>query len=146
MPTQFPDLSGEEVRARHAQQQRLCMALETIADALPDRVEPCMLARARALISDYLQCERSIDLLAGDDVRARARLMVDDLIEERRKDIFLAEEVADALSAWSCGEAKMTPDAMGYLLRGLFDRLRQQMALEANYLAQLAPNRRKSLH
>lgn len=146
MATEMPDWSREEVRARHAQQQRLCVALETVADALPDAVKPCMLARARALIADYLKRVAPDDLLIDRHGPARARLIMDDLIDERRKDIFIAEEVAEALSAWSCGEANMTPDAMGYLLRGLFDRLRQQMALEANYLVQLAPDKLKSLH
>ncbi|NBC21784.1 MAG: hypothetical protein GVY06_12195, partial [Alphaproteobacteria bacterium] len=70
----------------------------------------------------------------------------DDLLEERRKDIFLAEEVAEALSAWSRGEGRLTPDAMGYLLRSLFDRLRQQMALETDFLSRLSQGPRRRLH
>jgi hypothetical protein len=138
--------SPEEIRARHARQQRLCVALESIADALPDAVKPCMLARARALIADYLELVEQVDLRAESSDPVRARLVVDDLLEERRKDIFIAEEVAEALSAWSRGEGRMTPDAMGYLLRGLFDRLRQQMALESSFLARLTDNNRKGLH
>lgn len=141
-----PRWSDEELRARHARQQRLCAALESIADALPHAVKPCMVAHARALIADYMNFVATMGWPAGDRAESAADNIVDDLFEERRKDVFLAEEVAEALSAWSCGEGRLTPDAMGYLLRSLFDRLRQQMALETDFLSRLSQGPRRRLH
>lgn len=141
-----PRWPDAELRARHAHQQRLCAALENIADALPDAVKPCMVAHARALIADYLSIVPAVGWPAGDRAENEADNNADDLLEERRKDIFLAEEVAEALSAWSCGEGRLTPDAMGYLLRSLFDRLRQQMALETDFLSRLSQGPRRRLH
>ncbi len=127
-------LAEQDLRLRHTRQRRLCQALETIADSLPDAVRPCMLAQARALIADYLALIAHVD-----EDRQTGRPVIDTgdfdgLARERRKDVFIAEEVAEALTAWSAGASRLAPDAMGYLLRNLFDRLRQQMALEASYL------------
>ncbi len=141
--THWPD---PDLQERHARQRRLCVALESIADGLPDAVKPCMLATARALIADYLQLVEQVDMRAEGCGQVLSGQLAGQMLEERRKDVFIAEEVADALSAWSRGEDRLAPDALGYLLRNLFDRLRQQMALEAGFLARLSPDHPFGLH
>jgi len=112
--------------APHRVEAALCEALEAIADALPEPVSPCLLARTRTLLDGFL------DEAARQESGATSGLagLSEGLLAEARKDAYLAEEVADALASHARGEENPAPEALGYLLRHLFDRLAHRRIIE----------------
>ncbi|HHS83235.1 MAG TPA: hemerythrin domain-containing protein [Devosia sp.] len=132
-----------------AEQLALCDELERLADDLgerPDRQRCLELARRmEAVMRRAHAFERSemfpaLHRLTGkgtdrcDILPAR---LLEQLEAEQEDDFFLVGEVTEALLEFGGGNSSVSPDAIGYLLRGLFVGLRRHLALENETLAAL---------
>ncbi len=124
------------------EQLELCETLEDIADSLgecPDR-QKCLqmalqltpiMARAHAFEAEIFF--PSLVLIAEQQNEERTRAAnrsLDQLKGELEEDIGLVGEVAEALAEFGQGKPSVSPNAMGYLLRGLFVGLRRHLAHE----------------
>ncbi|MDB2384179.1 hemerythrin domain-containing protein [bacterium] len=124
------------------EQLALCDALEDIADSLPHDVDSQKsLSLSRAL---YAQMERAhqfeeeelFPLLAGalgadaDSKESFRRLRFEHL-----QDACFAEEISEALREFAVGENSLSPDALGYLLRGFFVGVRRHVEVERDLVA-----------
>lgn len=136
-----PDPNAQEVTEiveRHQSKQRaICQGLEQVADSLPLDVDPSLCMR---LARGMLPALRSAHEYKEAHFYDLARRMLSDLgnvdaILERQRSEYvdnemLAEEVAEELSQWGiCAEHK-SPEAMGYMLRGLFVALTRHLDFE----------------
>lgn len=119
----------------------LCEGLETLADALPGRIDAALCNRLIAQLEPALKklqaAERDLlfPLLFASGPEAVERRETAHAI-----DAAAAAEVADALRALMRGEARPSPDALGYLLRSFFDSMRRHVATEREWLRLFAPN------
>lgn len=129
------------ILVHHAGHLTLCNSMERIADSLPDKVD---LAICRAVInalSERVEKHHRFEdrvlfpLLrrraASDDGLIRS---LDRLGEEHDIDEGHAEEVIDLLGAFHRGSREISPDAAGYMLRGLFESMRRHIAFENDYI------------
>lgn len=125
-----------------AQQLDLCQDLEDIADGLGDKPDRLVcLGMASKLVPIMTQVHKFeaqtlFPALAkatrGLDTRracATNRSLVQ-LKAEHDDDVCLVGEVVEALLEVGRGKSSVSPDAIGYLLRGLFGGLRRHVAYE----------------
>lgn len=125
----------------HARLLRLCDALESIADSLPERVDvrQC-LQTARSLgpaVRDAHRFEEEVFYpLARAVIGPRPRFEdnLTRLQDEHREDESFADEAAEALMDWGLCGGPRGSDMTGYMLRGLFETLRRHIAFEREYL------------
>ncbi|MCF7701633.1 hemerythrin domain-containing protein [Loktanella sp. M215] len=124
-----------------AQQVDLCCALETLADALPSRVD----TRAATLLAETLQetlhhCHQMEEtfifpaLLTSrpDMLSTITRLRAEHVEDEEQ-----ACEVKDAIMAFVILQKRKDVEEFGYLLRGLFVALRRHLAFDRDYMLPL---------
>lgn len=124
-----------------AQQIDLCCALETLADALPSRVD----TRAATLLAETLQetlhrCHQMEEsfifpaLLAAhpDMLSTITRLRAEHVEDEEQ-----ACEVKDAILNFVILQKRKDVEEFGYLLRGLFVALRRHLAFDQDYVLPL---------
>lgn len=124
-----------------AQQVDLCCALETLADALPSRVD----TRAATLLAETLQetlhrCHQMEEsfifpaLLAAhpDMLSTITRLRAEHVEDEEQ-----ACEVKDAIMNFVILQKRKDVEEFGYLLRGLFVALRRHLAFDRDYVLPL---------
>jgi hypothetical protein len=110
----------------------LCNELERIADSLPDRVDhqACRSA-ANALPASMAAVHAVEEELLFPQILAKSRHGHQDLIEKMRLqqvvDLWSAEEVQQELLLLASGQPSLSPEAMGYLLRGFFDGVRRHV-------------------
>lgn len=128
----------------HAQQLLLCDRLEAIADSLPDRVDrqACLhLARAiHPLVAGAHTMEEDLlfPALAARWGKVPGMMQtIERLKFEHFEDMGFAEELCDALMAIGQGDARLPPEALGYMLRGFFEGLRRHIAFEQDMLLPL---------
>jgi hemerythrin-like domain-containing protein len=121
----------------HADLGRLCADLEKVADGLPDNVD---LSACSVLAQDL----RTIlaDVFRGEEDRLFPFLLrrfpempdlapaFERLKAEHHADLCYAEEVEEALTAFAAGRPSLSTDAIGYMLRGLFEGQRRHIAAE----------------
>ena len=110
----------------------LCNELETIADSLPDRVDQrACRSVANALPATMGAVHDAEERLLFPQVLAKSRHAHQDLIEKLRlqqvADLCSAEEVQQELLLLAGGQPSLSPEAMGYLLRGFFDGVRRHV-------------------
>lgn len=132
----------EKFEALCREQLELCETLEDIADSLgerPDRQKCAQMASqltpimARAHEFEAKIFFPSLALIAEEQNEERAwaaNRSLDQLKGELEEDIGLVGEVAEALAEFGQGKPSVSPNAMGYLLRGLFVGLRRHLAHE----------------
>lgn len=119
------------------EQRKLCDALESIADSLPDNVDrqTCMHA-ARALpplIDRAHRFEENVLFIAIEEmspVLLDLRPTLARLKLEHVGDEYSAEELSEVLMSYGEGTPMHTAEATGYLLRGFFEALRRHIAIE----------------
>ena len=131
----------------HMLQERLCDLLEAIADALPGAVD---LATAEAA-AFFLRTHYPAHFAAEDAVLFPALLgglgrgsalasAVEQARAEHEVDLEAAREIADCLDDLARGE-RISPDAVGYMLRGFFEAQRRHISWEERVLFPLARER-----
>jgi len=124
-----------------AQQVDLCCALETLADALPSRVD----TRAATLLAETLQetlyhchqMEESLIFPALLAARPDMLSTITRLRAEHVEDQEQACEVKDAIMAFVILQKRKDVEEFGYLLRGLFVALRRHLAFDRDYVLPL---------
>lgn len=128
----------------HALQLELCDLLELIADSLP-RFDPVIAGSAASLLRRGLEPHQRLeeDMLfpllrrraAGD---SQLHAVVQLLEAEHASDAGAAHELADELQAVADTGLMRNADMLGYMLRGVFERLRRHIGWENGVLLPLA--------
>lgn len=126
----------ELVEGRYSELLTLCNELEHIADGLPNDVDKQACLRlghaATAVVTSVHELEEGLlfpALVQRWPNIGELPSTVERLRREHRGDEYYAEEVEDALIAFAEGRRLMSPDAIGYLLRGFFEGQRRHIAL-----------------
>lgn len=128
------------MRRAHDEKLRLCDALEKIADALPGVDRMICLSTANSivpLLRNIHQYEEAIIFPAYEEavVGSEANLAsTRRLRAEHVEDECFAGEVTEILLAIGHGEAVENPEAIGFMLRGLFENLRRHIAFEREHV------------
>lgn len=132
----------------HAVQERLCDALERIADGLPDAVDRRLCAEVTAtLIYDmplhHRDEEQALFPLLRQKALAEDQLddILDRLASEHQSDTDFAGEIAESLEILGRGDKVRNPDMVGYMLRGFFERYRRHLHWENTLVMPLARQR-----
>lgn len=130
-----------EVRA---EMSRLCLALESLADALHDNGsrQNCLFL-ARSIWPTVARCHRVEENILFPAVIASARpaeairKAFETLRLDHYEDECFAEELQEALLGFGSGTTKLSADAIGYMLRGFFLAKRRHLAFEEQVLGPL---------
>jgi len=128
------------MKRAHKEKLLLCDALERIADALPgvDRLKCLGTANAIVpLLRNVHQYEETVIFPAYESavVRGNANLAsTRRLRAEHVEDECFAGEVTEILLAIGHGEPVENPEAIGFMLRGLFENLRRHIAFEREHV------------
>jgi hemerythrin-like domain-containing protein len=116
---------------------KLCCELEHIADGLPDSIDRLACIRlGKTVLATTTQAHRREEevlfpaLLAGRPQQRSLATTLDRVSREHRGDEYQAEEVEEALTTLGGNRRGMSPDAIGYLLRGFFENQRRHIAFE----------------
>lgn len=129
------------ILAHHAGHLVLCNSMETIADSLPDKVDLAICGTVIDALAERVDRHHRFEeqvlfpLLrrrAASDTGLIASL--DRLGEEHHIDEGHAGEVMDLLGAIRRGSLDISPDAAGYMLRGLFESMRRHIAFENDHI------------
>ena len=133
------------IASAHAVQVEMCDAMERIADGLPDEVD----RRLCAQVASSLQFDLPLHHHDEEEglfplLRARARPedAVDKILErlacEHDSDNDFASEIAEALETLGQGGRPASPEMLGYMLRGFFERYRRHVHWENQLVMPLA--------
>ncbi|MER8375683.1 hemerythrin domain-containing protein [Mesorhizobium sp. M1396] len=128
------------MKRAHREKLQLCDALERIADALPsvDRLKCLGTANAIVpLLRDIHRYEETVIFPAYEEavVGSNANLAsTRRLRAEHVEDECFADEVTEILLAIGHGETVENPEAIGFMLRGLFENLRRHIAFEREHV------------
>lgn len=148
-----PDMSGEnglmigngvvaDFDRMCSEQLELCDELEALADSLPaaDKQSALHIARAmNAILSRAHDFEETrlfplVSDVAVGDINVLETL--ERLKYEHYQDNCFAEEVREALIEFSSSRKSLSPDALGYMLRGFFVSLRRHISVEKQLVQQ----------
>jgi len=136
---QLPPCAG--VEERHAAKLELCEMLESIADSLPGRVDRhrCLVVAAQLLPTlreAHAYEEQTVFPVFGRrEDRAKSVLR---LCAEHVEDESLAEEVTETLLHIGHGGAIANPEALGFMMRALFEAMRRHIAFEREHVVPIA--------
>lgn len=128
------------IRRAHSEKLRLCEALEEIADSLPgqvDRLKCLGIANVLVpLLRDIHRYEEDVifpayEIVAGCGATTRR------LRAEHTEDECFADEVTETLLAIGHGDAVANPEAVGFMLRGMFETMRRHIAFEREHVLPL---------
>ena len=122
----------------HESKLALCAALEAIADALPGGVRRAECLRIASLLVPLLRqahaYEDDVIFPAFAAVAPDADQTIYRLRVEHVEDESFAYEVTEILLAVGHGEPIANAEAMGFMLRGLFETLRRHIAFEREHV------------
>ncbi|HEV2507235.1 MAG TPA: hemerythrin domain-containing protein [Mesorhizobium sp.] len=122
----------------HENKLALCAALEAVADALPDGVCRAECLRIASLLVPLLRqahaYEDDVIFPAFAAASADADPTIRRLRVEHVEDESFADEVTEILLAVGHGEPIGNAEAMGFMLRGLFETLRRHIAFEREHV------------
>jgi hypothetical protein len=129
------------IEERHSAKLALCDMLEAIADSLPGRVDRhrCIVAAATLLptLREAHLYEETMVFPAFGRREDRAR-SVRRLCAEHVEDESLAEEVTETLLLVGHGGEIENPEALGFMLRALFEAMRRHIAFEREHVVPIA--------
>ncbi len=121
----------------HAEKSKLCDALEAIADALPfcvDRLQCLSVASSLVpLLRESHRFEEETVFPAFGRGRP-ADQTIARLKSEHFEDAGAAEDLSEALLAHGHGQPIDNPEALGYMLRALFESMRRHIAFERDHI------------
>lgn len=124
----------------HEDKLALCAALETIADALPNGVCRVECLRIASLLLPLLRKAHAYEedvvfpAFAAAETEADPDLTIRRLRAEHVEDESFADEVTEILLAVGHGEPIGNAEALGFMLRGLFETLRRHIAFEREHV------------
>lgn len=131
----------ERLKAVHANQLRLCSDLETIADSLPDNLDPKLCLSIARMTPSLLKQAHSFEEGSVFALLRELRPRDTDLAEslerlryEHWEDESYAEEVSTVLMDWAMCTSRRSAEATGYMLRGFFEGLRRHIAFEREHI------------
>lgn len=126
-----------DMESAHRRKLALCDALEAIADTLPagvDRLQ-CVVV-ANSLVPLLRECHRFEEesvfpafARLSQDARVVVRLRAEHL-----EDQSAAEDLSEKLLAHGRGAPIENPEALGYMLRALFESMRRHIAFERDHV------------
>lgn len=123
--------------AHHKRLLSLCDELEAVADKLPNNVDqPKCLALASTMQSLFEEVHALEEgeifptLLTLAPLRLELGAVLEQLRSDHRTDLCYAQEVQEMLEEYAAGRRNVSPDAAGFMLRGLFQGMRRHIALE----------------
>ena len=126
-----------DMESAHRHKLSLCDAMEEIADALPGQVDrlKCVIV-ATSLVPLLRECHRFEEQAIFP---AFARLSDADRIvvrlrAEHLEDQSSAEDLSERLLAHGYGRPIDNPEALGYMLRALFESMRRHIAFERDHV------------
>ena len=130
-----------DVARAQAQTLGLCDALERIADALPGRLDrreclvvagtlPALLAHSHAYEERYVFPA----FQRGGRNRTTRLMTVRRLKTEHVEDQCAAQDLAEVLAAIGAGGPVRNPEALGFMLRALFETMRRHIAFEREHV------------
>jgi hemerythrin-like domain-containing protein len=137
---QMEILPAATMKRAHFEKLRLCEALEEIADSLPDHVDRLKCLGIANLLVPLLRDVHGYeeDVIFPAYEMAVGRGAEDSTIQRLRaehiEDECFAGEVTEALLAIGHGEAITNADAVGFMLRGMFETLRRHIAFEREHV------------
>ncbi|MDK1493624.1 hemerythrin domain-containing protein [Sinorhizobium sp. 7-81] len=118
----------------------LCDRLAAIADALPNAID---VTRYEQIADTLVPTLGSLHELEERVLFSRARTdgrdvtaLIERLREDHRRDKRAAADVAEVLSELLHGRCRLSWDAIGYMLRALFESLRRHVATERLLLSE----------
>ena len=116
------------------QQEALCCTLEALADALPKRLDTLAAVQlANSLVPTLTQCysmeEKEVFPLLRQS-SATFEQTLERLHAEHIEDEDHAAILADAIFSFARAPSQGDAEALGYLLRGLFQPLRRHLAFD----------------
>lgn len=140
-------LSSQDVLAiKHAHELQLktCAELEATADGLRPHAAPAVTtdvvlsldrsaAAATASTTLLMNAVRRVNRL--QPATANLRPMARRLQRQAEEDVQLAEELREVLTELGRGQAPVSNDALGYMLRGYFTSVRRRIAFERTVLS-----------
>lgn len=121
----------------HAEKLKLCDALEMIADDLPARVDRLQcLTVASSLVPLLRECQRfeEENVFPAFANSGGSSAVVARLVSEHVEDSFSAEDISETLLAHGHGKPIENPEALGYMLRAMFETLRRHVAFEQDHV------------
>lgn len=138
----------DRLEQAHAFHAGLCDMLESIADSLPDEVDPLQCRQALTSLQIELPLhhkDEEVGLFPLLEQRAKPK---DNLAEhlaqlslEHATDESFADELSQELDSLSRGERPQNPNMLGYMLRGFFEGYRRHLHWENTVLLPLARKR-----
>lgn len=139
-----PDLPApcEDISQLHEDKLALCDALEAIADTLPSRVDRFECLRVGAQLaptmrrSHQFEESRIFPLFAISASPARS-VSIARLKAEHVADECAAADVSEELLRIGHGGEIANPEALGFMLRALFEALRRHIAFEREHVMPL---------
>lgn len=124
------------LKLAHAEMQDLCEMLESIADSLPHSLNAATCAKATETLEVLVKRVHAFEeaeifpKYAAANPAPSTQEMLDRLREEHCVDECYAEELSDALRRVSSSTDPISPDTLGYMLRGFFEAMRRHLAFE----------------
>jgi hemerythrin-like domain-containing protein len=140
---QMEALPAAIMKRAHFEKLRLCEALEEIGDSLPDDVDrlKCLgIANLLVpLLRDVHRYEEKVIFPAYEMATGRGSedSTIRRLLAEHVEDECFAGEVTEVLLAIGHGGAITNADAVGFMLRGMFETLRRHIAFEREHVLPL---------
>ncbi len=128
----------------HARMLEACDALEALADDLPsdvDRLRCLMLASSLLPLLDACHRFEEAAVFPAFATTQRRADIVARLSAEHLQDRCAAEDLTEALLAHGHGRPIANPEALGYMLRALFDSMRRHIAFERDCIVPMLSNR-----
>jgi hemerythrin-like domain-containing protein len=128
----------------HAEVLDLCEVLENIADSLPNNIDirKCLIAAQimQPLIERVHRYEEAtvFPMIAGASPGEAMQNTIQRLHSEHLEDECHAEDLSDALKRLASADEPISPETLGYMLRGFFEAIRRHIAFEREQLLPMA--------
>jgi hemerythrin-like domain-containing protein len=130
------------LKLAHAEMRGMCELLEEIADSLPHNLEVAACLKATESLDSLVKRIHTFEeaevfpVYAAANPETATQDMLNRLKEEHCVDECYAEELSDALRRVSSATEQISPDTLGYMLRGFFEAMRRHLAFEdAQFIA-----------
>ena len=136
MPRELGPELQLSLKLAHSEMQDLCEMLEGIADSLPHNLNAGTCAKAVETLEPLVKRLHSFEeqeifpKYAAANPGSSTMEMLERLREEHCVDECYAEELSDALRRVSSASDPISPDTLGYMLRGFFEAMRRHLAFE----------------
>ena len=133
-------MSAGALQSTHRAVARLCDMLEAVADSLPAHVDRRLCHRLADELAPSLKAAQEFEemqifpaIRSAAEGRTTASAALERLEYEHFEDLCFAEEASEVLRRLANG-GHVNTEALGYMLRGLFNALRRHMMFEQEFI------------